>query len=81
MDQRVRETTIDRLPKALSKRWEADRVHFEKALRDGDVVPVSTTTVAVSLDAAHGGRLAQLRPAVATLSRKCSSNQCSAPEA
>ncbi len=50
-------SSLDRLPKALSERWEADRVHFEKALRDGDVVPVSSKTVAVSLD----GVLAPMR--------------------
>lgn len=43
-------STLDRLPKVLSERWEADRVHFEKALREGDVVPQQATTVAVSLD-------------------------------
>jgi hypothetical protein len=43
-------STLDRLPKALSARWEADRIHFEKALRDGDIVPDHATTVAVSLD-------------------------------
>jgi hypothetical protein len=43
-------SSLDRLPKALSARWEEERVHFEKALREGDVVPQHTTTVAVSLD-------------------------------
>lgn len=43
-------SSLDRLPKALSERWEADRIHFEKALRDGDVVPANAKTVAVSLD-------------------------------
>jgi hypothetical protein len=43
-------SSLDRLPKALSARWEEERVHFEKALRDGDVIPQQATTVAVSLD-------------------------------
>ncbi len=43
-------SSLDRLPKALSARWEADRVHFEQALRDRDVIPQGTTTMAVSLD-------------------------------
>jgi hypothetical protein len=43
-------SSLDRLPKALNARWEQERVHFEKALREGDVVPPHTTTVAVSLD-------------------------------
>lgn len=43
-------SSLDRLPKALSARWEEERVHFEKALRDGDVIPPHATTVAVSLD-------------------------------
>jgi hypothetical protein len=43
-------SSLDRLPKVLSARWEADRVHFEQALRDGDVIPAQATTIAVSLD-------------------------------
>jgi len=43
-------SSLDRLPKALSARWEEERVHFEKALRAEDVIPQHTSTVAVSLD-------------------------------
>jgi hypothetical protein len=43
-------STLDRLPKALSDRWEGDRVHFEEALREADVVPRDAVSVAVSLD-------------------------------
>jgi hypothetical protein len=43
-------SSLDRLPKALSERWEEDRVHFEKALREGDVIPQHAKTLAVSLD-------------------------------
>jgi hypothetical protein len=42
--------SLDRLPKALSDRWEGDRRHFEEALRAGDVVPRDAASVAVSLD-------------------------------
>jgi hypothetical protein len=43
-------STLDRLPKALSERWEADRQHFEQAVREGDVVPREAASVAISLD-------------------------------
>ena len=43
-------SSLDRFPKALSARWEEERVHFEKALREGDVVPQHAVTAAVSLD-------------------------------
>jgi len=43
-------SSLDRLPKALSARWEEERVDFEKALREGDVIPQNTITLAVSLD-------------------------------
>jgi hypothetical protein len=43
-------SSLDRLPKALSARWEEDRVHFEQALRDGDVIPHGAKVAAVSLD-------------------------------
>jgi hypothetical protein len=43
-------SSLDRLPKALSERWEPDRRHFERALRDGDLVPPEAVSVAVSLD-------------------------------
>lgn len=42
--------SLDRLPKALSARWEADRLSFEKSLRDEEIVPMEAVTVAVSLD-------------------------------
>jgi hypothetical protein len=43
-------SSLDRLPKALSERWEPDRRHFEQALREGDLVPAEAVSVAVSLD-------------------------------
>jgi hypothetical protein len=43
-------STLDRLPKVLSARWEEERVHFEKALRDGDLIPQHAKAMAVSLD-------------------------------
>ncbi len=43
-------SSLDRLPKLLSERWEADRAAHEAALRDALTVPEGTTSVAVSLD-------------------------------
>ena len=43
-------SSLDRLPKALSARWEASREAFESALREAAVVPDEAVTVAVSLD-------------------------------
>ena len=43
-------SSLDRLPKQLSSRWEAQREAFEEALRAQDRVPVEATTLAVSLD-------------------------------
>jgi hypothetical protein len=43
-------SSLDRLPKALSARWENDRPDFEQRLRDGENVPPDAVVVAVSLD-------------------------------
>lgn len=43
-------SSLDRLPKALSQRWEGDRVTFEAELRAAEQVPEEAVTVAVSLD-------------------------------
>ena len=43
-------SSLDRLPKALSKRWEENRVAWEAAIRESEAVPVGTAIVAVSLD-------------------------------
>ena len=43
-------SSLDRLPKGLSGRWEAEREAFESALREGFSVPEDARTVAVSLD-------------------------------
>jgi hypothetical protein len=42
--------SLDRLPKVVSDRWEADRERFETALRAGLVIPAAAVTVAASLD-------------------------------
>jgi hypothetical protein len=42
--------SLDRLPKALSGRWESQREDFEKRLRSQERVPAEAVTVAVSLD-------------------------------
>ena len=43
-------SSLDRLPKGVSARWEANREPFESALRGAAVVPEEAVTVAVSLD-------------------------------
>ncbi len=43
-------SSLDRLPKQLSERWEAERGRFEAALRREETVPPEAVTVAVSLD-------------------------------
>ena len=43
-------SSLDRLPKALGERWEAEREKYEHVLREAIVVPEGTATVAVSID-------------------------------
>lgn len=43
-------SSLDRLPKRLSGRWEAERERFESALREGFSVPSEAVTMGVSLD-------------------------------
>jgi hypothetical protein len=43
-------SSLDRLPKKLSERWEAGRVEWEDELRTGEDVPAKAATVSVSLD-------------------------------
>jgi hypothetical protein len=43
-------SSLDRLPKTLSRGWEADREQFEETLRAALKIPDEATTVAVSLD-------------------------------
>jgi hypothetical protein len=43
-------SSLDRLPKALSARWEDERLRFERTLREAEVVPAKAVSVAVSLD-------------------------------
>jgi len=64
-------SSLDRLPKALSARWEQERVDFDKALREGDVIPPHATTVAVSLD----GVLAPMKDGGARQKRQQTADQ------
>lgn len=64
-------SSLDRLPKALSARWEEERVHFEKALRAQDVIPQHTCSVAVSLD----GVLAPMKDGQAQHKRQTTAEQ------
>jgi hypothetical protein len=43
-------SSLDRLPKALSERWEAGREHWEASLRAEETVPKKAVAVAISLD-------------------------------
>ena len=43
-------SSLDRLPKALGERWEAERETYEQVLREAIVVPEQTHSVAVSID-------------------------------
>lgn len=43
-------SSLDRLPRKLSQRWEADRTKFEATLREAMVIPEDAVSVAVSLD-------------------------------
>jgi hypothetical protein len=43
-------SSLDRLPKGLSKRWESRREQFEEALRVQEEIPSEAVTLAVSLD-------------------------------
>jgi hypothetical protein len=43
-------SSLDRLPKQLSTRWEQERRQFEAALRQQETIPEAAVTLAVSLD-------------------------------
>lgn len=43
-------SSLDRLPKGLSERWEENREQYEQTLRDALEVPEGTVTIAASID-------------------------------
>jgi hypothetical protein len=43
-------SSLDRLPKLVSKRWEEHRGDFERALREGLEIPEGSASIAISLD-------------------------------
>jgi len=47
---RPSKSSLDRLPKEISGRWEPDRKHFEAELREVTIIPANATTIAVSID-------------------------------
>lgn len=49
-NMRPSKSTLDRLPKAISERWEDDRESFERVLRQDTLVPPEAISVAVSID-------------------------------
>lgn len=63
-------STLDRLPKSLSKVWEADRNNYEAMLREATEVPSGTHTIAVFIDGVlapmvDGGRADKRKEAAA----------------
>jgi hypothetical protein len=46
-------SSLDRLPKLISERWEQDRSRLEREMRDGLQIPEGTTTLAVSIDGVY----------------------------
>jgi hypothetical protein len=43
-------SSLERLPKELSRRWERDREKFERAVREADTIPTEAVSAAVSID-------------------------------
>ena len=64
-------SSLDRLPKGLSTRWEANREAFESTLREAATVPEEAVTVAVSLD----GVMVPMKDAQRAEKRECSRAQ------
>jgi hypothetical protein len=46
-------SSLDRIPKRLSERWENNREEFENELREQEFVPAEAVTVAVSIDGVY----------------------------
>lgn len=46
-------SSLDRLPKLLSERWEENRRQWEEALREGSSVPHDAVSIVISLDGVH----------------------------
>jgi hypothetical protein len=46
-------SSLDRIPKLLSERWEDRRLEWEEALRKQDIVPTEAAAIAISLDGVH----------------------------
>ncbi len=64
-------SSLDRLPKQVSARWEAERLQFEEAIRAAESVPKEAVSMAVSLDGVmvsmrHGERQSKRERAAAS---------------
>lgn len=46
-------SSLDRLPKRISERWEENRVEWEEVLRLQDSIPAEATTMGVMIDGVH----------------------------
>jgi hypothetical protein len=69
-------SSLDRLPKALGQRWEAERKKYEGVLREALIVPEGAATVAVSIDGVlapidGGNRPSEVRAEAAAKGRLC----------
>lgn len=69
-------SSMDRMPKALGKRWEQDREKYEQVLREAIEIPEEAKSVAVSIDGVlapidGGNRPTDVRGAAASEGRLC----------
>jgi hypothetical protein len=68
-------SSLDRLPKLVSERWESEREEYEAALRDAIVIPEGAVSVAVSIDGVmapmEGTKPVEKRNAAADEGRIC----------
>jgi hypothetical protein len=46
-------SSLDRLPKVISEKWEKDRPKFEQAMREGLQIPEGAVSIAVSIDGVY----------------------------
>lgn len=46
-------SSLDRIPKRLSEKWEKNREDFERELREQEFIPPETTTLAASIDGVY----------------------------
>ena len=72
-------SSLGRLPRKLSERWEADRAGFETTLREAMVIPEEAVSVAVSLDGVLGFRYARSPRSTASIRSGCTRGVVESP--